>query len=239
MLYGFQLWFYNRTSLLYLMKIFRKMQRRAAIWILGAFRTSPTDSLEAIAGLISIKLHLQKLANRSQLQTATLLEKYLIKTLMDNPHSSQTKLSTHSINMFTECQKSSIKGHLIDSNNKLFGVFPSFSLLSPEFIPESRIVDVFSDRFLFNLANKDKNNKMCIQQLDNMTLQSFSSPNTAIIITDVILLNSGNTQVTSIGDSTSQSTKSRSCSILNPYSLVNYLGIYKNPIVTASSINRK
>jgi len=182
------------------MKIFRKMQRRAAIWILGAFRTSPTDSLEAIARLISIKLHLQKLANRSQLQTATLPEKYLIRTLMDDPHSSQTKLSTHSINMnmFTECQKSSIKGHLIDSNNKLFGVFPFFSLLSPEFIPGSRIVDVFSDRFLFNLANKDKNNKMCIQQLDNMTLQSFSSPNTAIVITDVSVKNDIATSISHI-----------------------------------------
>ena len=31
MLYGFQLWFYNKASLLYSMKILRKMQRRATI----------------------------------------------------------------------------------------------------------------------------------------------------------------------------------------------------------------
>ena len=34
------------------------MQRKIAIWILGAFKTSPTNSLEAIAGLIPIKFHL-------------------------------------------------------------------------------------------------------------------------------------------------------------------------------------
>ena len=64
-LYGFQLWFYNRVPLSYPMKILGKMQRRAAIWILGAFKTSPIDSLEAIAKLIPIKFHLQKLSSRS------------------------------------------------------------------------------------------------------------------------------------------------------------------------------
>jgi len=64
-LYGFQLWFYNKALLLYHMKILGKMQRRAAIWILGTFKTSPLEGLEAIAGLIPIKSHLQKLAGRS------------------------------------------------------------------------------------------------------------------------------------------------------------------------------
>ena len=64
-LYGFQLWFYNKAPLSYLIKVLRKIQRRAAIWILGAFKTLPTDGLEAIAGLIPIKFHLQKLASRS------------------------------------------------------------------------------------------------------------------------------------------------------------------------------
>jgi len=35
------------------------MQRRVAIWILGAFKTSLHEGIEAIAGLIPIKLHLQ------------------------------------------------------------------------------------------------------------------------------------------------------------------------------------
>ena len=57
-LYKFQLWFYNCALMTYHLKILGKMQRRAAIWILGAFKTSSLYGIEAIAGLIPIKLHL-------------------------------------------------------------------------------------------------------------------------------------------------------------------------------------
>jgi len=42
----------------YYLKALGKMQRRAVIWILGAFKTSPSYGIKAIAGLIPIKLHL-------------------------------------------------------------------------------------------------------------------------------------------------------------------------------------
>jgi len=51
----------------YHLKILGKMQRRAAIWILGAFKTSTSYGIEALAGLIPINLHLQNLGGRSQL----------------------------------------------------------------------------------------------------------------------------------------------------------------------------
>ena len=57
-LYGFQLWYYNKAPLSYHMKILNKMQRRATIWILGAFKTLPLEGIEAIAGVIPIKFHL-------------------------------------------------------------------------------------------------------------------------------------------------------------------------------------
>ena len=63
-LYGFQLWFYKHTPLSYPLKALGKMQRRAAIWILGAFKTSLTEGIEAIVSLIPIKSHLQKLEGR-------------------------------------------------------------------------------------------------------------------------------------------------------------------------------
>jgi len=66
-LYRFQLWFYNHAPLLYPLKILGKIQRRAAIWVLRAFKMSPLLGIEVIAGLIPIKLHLQKLGGRLQL----------------------------------------------------------------------------------------------------------------------------------------------------------------------------
>ena len=57
-LYGFQLWFYNCTPLSYPLKILGKMQKRAAIWIIGVFKMSPVEGIKVIADLIPIKLHL-------------------------------------------------------------------------------------------------------------------------------------------------------------------------------------
>ena len=166
------------------MKILGKMQRRAAIWILSTFKTSPLEGLEAIAGLIPIKSHLQKLAGRSQLRSAVLPANHLIRTFMDDHTDTHAKPSPYSINLLMSRQKTIAKGHLINSNNKLYGVFPAFSLFHLKFNPGSRIVDLFPDRFSFNLASREKNNEKRSQQLDKMTLQSSSSPHIAIVVTD-------------------------------------------------------
>ena len=94
----FQLWFYNKAPLLYHMKILGKMQRRATIWILGAFKTSPTEGIEAIARIIPIKFHLQKLARRSQLRPLLLPSNHIIRSFMDDPSNSSKKPIPHSVN---------------------------------------------------------------------------------------------------------------------------------------------
>jgi len=51
----------------YPLRALEKMQRRAAIWILEVFKTSPQEGIETIAELIPIKLHFKKLGGRVQL----------------------------------------------------------------------------------------------------------------------------------------------------------------------------
>ena len=170
MLYSFQLWFYNKATLSYYMKILGKMQRRATIWILGAFRTSLSESIEAIARIIPIKFHLHKLAKRSQIQSLILPTNHLIRSLINDPSNSFKKPIPHSIIILMNQQRNIIKGHLIDSNNKMYGIFPSFSSLHLEFDPGSRIIENFSDHFSFNLANKKEKDNICSQQLDEMVL---------------------------------------------------------------------
>jgi len=174
------------------------MQRRATIWILEAFKTLPTEGLKAIMGLIPIKLHLYKLTSRSQLCSTALPENYLIKTLMNDPLNTCYKPSPHSINTLTDRQKIFIKGYLMNSNNKLYRVSPSFSPLNPEFNLDSRIIDIFPDRISFNLANKAKNESSCSQQLDNMTIQSSLSPHTAIVVSNASIKNNIATLVSHI-----------------------------------------
>jgi len=66
------------------MKILDEIQRRATIWILGAFKTSPTEGIKAITGIIPIKFHLQKLAKRSQIRPFVLPTNHIIRDLIDD-----------------------------------------------------------------------------------------------------------------------------------------------------------
>jgi len=96
-LYGFQLWFYNKAPMSYHIKILDKMQRRATIWILEAFKTLPTEGIEAIAGIIPIKFHLQKLARRSQICSFKLPSNHIIKNLIDNVPNLFKKPNPHTV----------------------------------------------------------------------------------------------------------------------------------------------
>ena len=143
----------------YQMKILNKMQRRAAIWILGAFKTSPMEGIEALVGLISIRFHLQKIAKRSLIHSFKLPDNHILKNLLNDVPPSNKLYNTHNIGSLTNRQRSLTKGHLVNSNIKSYGIFPSFSPLDPEFFPGHRIIDKFSNYFSFNLVNKKGKNQ--------------------------------------------------------------------------------
>jgi len=170
------------------MKALNKMQRRAAVWILGAFKTSLLEGIEALVGLIPVKYHLQKIAKRSQIRSFKLPKSHILNNLMDD---SPQQLNPYNIGILTHRQRTLTKGHLIDSKIKSYGIFPSFSPLNPEFTPGHRIIDNFSDHFSFNLVNKtEKEKNNCrTQDLDEMVLRNSSIPNTALVITDASIKN--------------------------------------------------
>ena len=173
------------------MKALNKMQRRAAIWILGAFKTSPLEGIEALAGLIPVKSHLQKIAKRSQICPFKLPKNHILNNLLDDsPHQSNS-FNYHNMGSLTNRQKVLTKGHLINSKFKSYGIFSSFSPLDPEFAPDHHIVNNFSNRLSFNLANKkekEKNNHRA-HELDKMVLQNSSDPNIALVVTDASIKN--------------------------------------------------
>ena len=82
-LYSFQIWYYKKAPLLYPLKVLRNMQRRVALWILGDFCTFPSADIKAIAGLIPIYLHLQKLNSKFHLRVHTLPTNHIIKSLLE------------------------------------------------------------------------------------------------------------------------------------------------------------
>jgi len=87
---------------------------------------------------------------------------------MDDLPNSSKKSNPHSVRSLTNQQKNIAKGHLIDSCNKAYGIFPSFSPLSPEFTSGFHITDNFLDCFSFNLVNRKEKDKICAQELNKI-----------------------------------------------------------------------
>ena len=197
-LYGFQLWFYKCTPMAYHLKALGKMQRRAAIWILEAFKTSPLFSIEAIARLMPINLYLQKLGGMSQLCTCKLPPSYLIWLLIDSQLNSNSGLNAVALNSLTNRQQSLVKGHLVNLANRVNEYFPSFNPLNLEFSPGLRVIENFSDYISFNLFNKEKDDKSCAQLLDEMVLESSSSLSVTIIASDMSIKNNVATSIAHI-----------------------------------------
>ena len=114
---------------------------------------------------------------------------HIICSLIDSPFNSSKHHYSVSLKSLTSCQRLNVKGHLVDSNDKAYEVFPSFFPLYLELSPGSRIIDNFSDHFSFNLSIRNKNKKTQCQQLDNIVLEASLSNSTAIIISDASIKN--------------------------------------------------
>jgi len=84
MLYSFSLWYYNKALTYYHLNILWKMQWRAALWISGAFWTSPTLGIEAILGLVLIHLHLKKLYRKFLLYKLSLPSNHIISNILSS-----------------------------------------------------------------------------------------------------------------------------------------------------------
>ena len=191
MLYGFQMWFYNKAPLYYLLKILRKMQRRVALWILRAFWTSPSFGIEAITGLIPIHIHLKKLSGRSQLRAHALLNNYILQSLLESRPNITSNPHCLSLGLLTKYQRDMIKGLVVDMDNRFNEVFTFFDSLNLEFALGCRIIGSFSSCFSFHSFNKcsDKSLILCSCQLDEMTIVSSENLSHALVITDTSIKN--------------------------------------------------
>jgi len=127
------------------------MQRRAAIWILEVFYTSPSYSIEVIVDLMLIHLHLHKLSSRAQLRAHSLPDNHILKSLLEARPNFNTNPHCLSLDSLTPFQRAKIKGAVIDIDDRFNEIYPAFDSLNNEFSPGSRIVDIFTDCFLFTL----------------------------------------------------------------------------------------
>jgi len=73
--------------------------------------------------------------------------------------------------------------------NRFLKCFSSFSPLNSEFSSGLRIIDIFSDHFSFNVCDKRKDIKFRAQELDELTIESSSSPLVTLIALDASIKN--------------------------------------------------
>jgi len=190
-LYGFQLWFYNKALLSYPLRELNKMQRRAAIWILKAFHTSPLFSIKAITGLILIYLCLWKLSSRSQLRAHSLPFNHILKLLLELRQVNKYKTHQLSLKRLTPKQCLNIKGPVVDMNNKINEIFSLFDLFNKEFSPRDRLIDVFPNHFSFYSTNRqsEESIKMHIHNLNNIILWASADLKSAIAVSNASIKN--------------------------------------------------
>ena len=110
---------------------------------------------------------------------------------MDNSPILSNKPNPYTVSFLTNWQKNIAKDHLINSYNKAYGIFLSFSPFNLEFSPGFCITDNFSDCFSFNLVNEKEKEKdrICTQELDKIVLHTSSSLHTALVVTDASIKN--------------------------------------------------
>jgi len=161
------------------------MQCKAALWITGTFWTSPSDGIEAIAGLIPVTLHMRKLNSRHHLRYGTILSLYAINLLLDSQHVKNYPLHRVTTSKLTNKQWANLKSPIKDVNKCLDSIRNYFNPMFPLFSPGSRVVDYFSSRISFysfsSLLDED-----LFQHLQNLN-HAFRSSQTSFFSTTIII----------------------------------------------------
>ena len=162
------------------------MQQRAALWITGTFRTSPTEGIEAIAGLIPIILHLCKLIGWHHLQYASIPPSYTINSLLDSQYAKEQPPHKTSTSKLTSKQCNNLKSLIKDTNECLNGVRNCFTPVHPIFSPGLRSVNHFPGRINFHSSLSSSNEDLYnyLQNLEWIFQLSQTLPHNIAIITN-------------------------------------------------------
>jgi len=124
------------------------MQCNAALWITGAFCTSPTGGTEALAGLIPVYLHLRKLADGANLRIATLSDTHPIRSLLSKNYVKQAEAHHCSVSNMAPALQAKVHRTIIEIKNHHYELTEVFEPCAPD--PGFRLMDCFAAQVSFN-----------------------------------------------------------------------------------------
>ena len=188
--YSFRLWFFAGAPTKAQVSLLAAMQRKATLWILGVFCTSPTSGIEALVGLIPIHLHLRKLVKQSCLRAATLPSQHALMSLLSAKHFKGTPPHPQSLALLNNTQCACLKGLLLDTEASLLNLIECFDPLYAEATPGCRLLDSFPDRVFFHPCNHSslRDCKSYLQSLDCLCFEASFSSSTLIVVTDASVI---------------------------------------------------
>jgi len=116
---------------------------------------------------------------------------HALNSLLENQHSKKMKPHQLSLENLTSKQQQKLKSSIVNFNNHLNSLFPSFNNLHKELSSGFQLVDNFSDCFSFYTVNcKEKEIKNAyICNPDKIFKDTLSDPKIVIVISDASIKN--------------------------------------------------
>ncbi|CAA7263208.1 unnamed protein product [Cyclocybe aegerita] len=148
--YRYCLWYFNGACNKGTINQLKRMQQKAALWITGAFHTSPTGSLEALAGLIHIHLMLKKLAMHAVYCIATLSDTHPLCSMMGKRLLKRAEPHAHSATLMTPTMWGKVRSTVIEVDKYVHTLTESFKPFASEARPGDRLLDHYADRLCFD-----------------------------------------------------------------------------------------
>ena len=156
--------------------------------------------VEAIASLIPIYFHLNKLIECHYLQVVSFPKQHALNSLLDAHHSKQTSSYCIAMSYLTLKQYLKVKNSIVNTNNCLNQVFSVFNNLNREISLGFHLIDTFSDHFFFHTVNHQDIAVRTAHQnkLKNIYKNSTNCHDTMLIISDMSVKNNIITSVSHI-----------------------------------------
>ncbi|CAA7270843.1 unnamed protein product [Cyclocybe aegerita] len=192
--YGYCLWYFNGACNKGAMNQLKRMQQKAALWITGAFCTSPTGGLEALMGLIPVYLMLKKLATHAVYRVATLSDTHPLLSMLGKRLLKRAEPHTCSAVLMTPAMRGKVKSTVMEVDERVHTLTESFKPFAPEARPGDQLLDCFVDRLHFDKRDPAQDR---LPYLDKLIAKARADPLTVLAATDGSVPQSNQYQVAS------------------------------------------
>jgi len=127
-------------------------------------------------------------------------QNHAIKSLLERRHAPNSQPHCLSLENMTSKQQQKIKSSIVDANNHLNRVFPFFDSLNRKFLPELRLIDIFSSYISFHQADhcSNKSKTTYCNKLNELIFKSLSELSTVIVVLDTSIRNNVATSIAHI-----------------------------------------